>query len=201
VRIFDDNDIVRGIKNNDSNIWEFVYKKYYSLARWKVKDLNYLDFSEDDIKDIFQDTMVIIYKRVTQSDFELSCSFQTFLFSICRIIILQRIELAASKNKKMNYLNLKDILYDNSANDDIAINDYEVKEEIKRDLFRKYFFSLNKICQKILRMFAAGVSYQLIADKLKLTGDQHGWLKKHQCKKQLIREIKKDKLYQSVLNN
>jgi RNA polymerase sigma factor (sigma-70 family) len=196
VRTFDDENIIKGIKDKDNSVLEFVYKKFFPLIKWKLihKD----SFTDEDAKDIFQDAMIIIYKNVIQKDFHLKFSFKTFLFTICRNIIIKRLESESSKIEKMDYLYFQDVLDENAGNDILSVNEFELTEEIKRGLLRKHFFTISKSCQEVLKMFANGISFKIISNKIGFNNENHAYKQKHWCKEQLIKKIKEDKLYRTI---
>jgi RNA polymerase sigma factor (sigma-70 family) len=45
----------------------------------------------DEIKDIFQDALIVLYENVHKHGFNLTCSIQTYLNSICRNQVLVRL--------------------------------------------------------------------------------------------------------------
>ena len=42
--------------------------------------------TKDDAQDIFQEGLIILYKKVLKPDFELTASLSTYLYSICRLL-------------------------------------------------------------------------------------------------------------------
>jgi RNA polymerase sigma factor (sigma-70 family) len=198
VRIFDDENIIEGIKNRDNTVLEFVYKKYFPLMKWK---LIYPDsFTEEDAKDIFQDAMIIIYQKIKDDHFALTHSFQTYLFGICRIIIIKRLKMKQDR-EEINFLDCQDIIKDDTEDIDSEqlINEMELNKEIKKGLVRKYFYTLSEICRKVLKMYADDIPFKVIADKLGINNADTAMWRKHWCKEQLVKKIKDDKLYQTLL--
>jgi len=196
VRTFEDENIIKGIKDKDNSILEFVYKEFFPLIKWKLMNRN--SFTDEDAKDIFQDAMVIIYKNAIQDDFILRHSFKTFLYTICRNVVLKRLELASSKIEKIDYEYFQDILSEDNGNDKISIKEFELTEEIKRGLLRKHFFTISKNCQEVLKMFANGIPFAEISNRIGFNNENHAYKQKHWCREQLIKKIKEDKLYRTV---
>jgi RNA polymerase sigma factor (sigma-70 family) len=73
----------------DGLIYAYKYHREYCMNYMKSK---YYDHEE--IQDIFQDAVIVLYEKVQQSDFELTCSIQTYLNSICRNQIFIRLRKA-----------------------------------------------------------------------------------------------------------
>lgn len=47
--------------------------------------------SADDAKDIFQETMIVLYEKVQSGSFELNCQIKTFVYSVSRRLWLKRL--------------------------------------------------------------------------------------------------------------
>jgi len=73
----------------DGLTYAYKYHREYCMNYMKSK---YYDHEE--IQDIFQDAVIVLYEKVQQSDFELTCSIQTYLNSICRNQIFIRLKKA-----------------------------------------------------------------------------------------------------------
>jgi RNA polymerase sigma factor (sigma-70 family) len=48
--------------------------------------------SADDAKDIFQETMIVLYERVRSGTFELNCLIKTYVYSVSRRLWLKRLQ-------------------------------------------------------------------------------------------------------------
>lgn len=73
----------------DGLTYAYKYHREYCMNFMKSK---YYDHEE--IQDIFQDAVIVLYEKVQYSDFELTCSIQTYLNSICRNQIFIRLKKA-----------------------------------------------------------------------------------------------------------
>ncbi len=49
--------------------------------------------SEDDAKDIFQESVIVLYDKVKAGNFELNSKLKTFLYSVCRRLWLKRLNI------------------------------------------------------------------------------------------------------------
>ena len=197
---FKDNDIIEGIKCSNHAVLKYVYSEYFPLIKWNLFRSSIL--SEDEIKDIFQDAIIIIFKNTKKDDFVLKYTFKTYLFSICKILFLKWLELKKSSNES-NLINIDD-LSDISADTNEIVSNLEISNdevyEIKQGLIRKHFINIPKDCQKILKMFSKNVSNKQIAEKMGFKSEDYAKFRKHKCKGFLIKKIKKDKLYNTIKN-
>lgn len=48
--------------------------------------------SADDARDIFQETMMVLYEKSRSGDFELHCQLNTFIYSVARRLWLKRLQ-------------------------------------------------------------------------------------------------------------
>ena len=86
---FTDEAIVEGIKARDNRIIRYVYKEYFPTIKFLITTNSGTD---TDAEDVFQDAMIIIYRKVVGDGLILTSSFKTFLYSICRNLWLQRLD-------------------------------------------------------------------------------------------------------------
>jgi RNA polymerase sigma factor (sigma-70 family) len=73
----------------DGLTYAYKYHREYCMNFMKSKYYNH-----EEIQDIFQDAVIVLYEKVQHSDFELTCSIQTYLNSICRNQIFIRLKKA-----------------------------------------------------------------------------------------------------------
>lgn len=108
---YTDQELILKIKE-DSEALGIVYKKCKSSALQFLKKINYQSYDRIDIEDIFQDAIIILYEKIRSNDFVLTSSLQTYLNSVCRFQLLNKIE----KNNAVEF-------YDNNENDDVESED------------------------------------------------------------------------------
>lgn len=96
----------------DSEALGIVYKKCKSSSLQFLRKINYQSNDRIDIEDIFQDAIIILYEKIRSNDFVLTSSLQTYLNSVCRFQLLNKIE----KNNAVEF-------YDNNENDDVESED------------------------------------------------------------------------------
>lgn len=78
-----------------------LYKEYYPMIISFIKTNN---GSNDDAADIFQDALIVLYDKMRDPKFQLTCAIKTYLYSICRNLWLKKL----AQNKKQT--NIKDTL-------------------------------------------------------------------------------------------
>jgi RNA polymerase sigma factor (sigma-70 family) len=143
--------------------------------------------SEQDAKDVFQDSIIIIYRKIKEDNFKLTSSFKSYIYSVCRYIWIKQLSKQKENIENQNiYLEYEDI-------SDITIDEYKKNEQYK--LYQKHFKRLEKDCQKLLKLFLKKVPLNDIAEKLGIGSQQFIKRKKYKCKEQLVRYIKSDPNY------
>lgn len=174
-------DLIDGIKNKDSKTLNFLYKKYLSLVRSFVLNNN---GTTDDAKDVFQEAVIAIFRYSQNENFELKCSFETFLYSICRTIWLNNLRNQRVHLNKINEIS-EFIIFSSSTNE-------MIEESLEYKLYQKHFQRLSEECKKLLQLFFDKVSYAEIAKLLGYSSVGFVKKKKFNCKEFLMKSIKND---------
>lgn len=86
---FNEQNLLKGLANNDSKAVETLYKSHFSMIQHFVINNN---GSFDDARDIFQEAMITLYEKVQDDHFTLTCQIKTYLFSICKHLWLKRLQ-------------------------------------------------------------------------------------------------------------
>lgn len=173
--------ILKGLRTSDSEVLNFVYKKYFPEIRFFViKNSG----SDEDAQDVFQEAIIIIYKKLRDGVLDLSCSFKTYLYSVCRIVWLKQLEKRKIK---------KDGFSDNQVFVDLQEGVDEMAEEQERfKLYQKHFQTLHIDCQQIMKMFLDKVPLKEIASRMNIKSEKYLKKRKFQCKEILIKRIQND---------
>lgn len=170
---------LRGIAENDFSVLQKIYEE--SLPE-VIKYIKRNSGTLDDAKDVFQEGILVIYKKVKTDNLELTTSFHVFLFSVCKRIWLKKL-----KRKSRSELSLED---DWDVGFEEAFEEEFIKNR-KWKLFNKKFQSLAEECKKVLKMLFNGHSGQEIAKKMGYT-EEYAKRKKYKCKQSLTKLIKSD---------
>lgn len=179
---FTDEAIVEGIKARDNRIIRYVYKEYFPTIKFLITTNSGTD---TDAEDVFQDAMIIIYRKVVGDGLILTSSFKTFLYSICRNLWLQRLDKKAFSNEFLGVENL------NNLQDTFQFDLAETEGE-KYKLFQIHFLNLSEDCQKILRLFLDKTPLKEIADIMGFKSEKYAKTRKFMCKEKLKNKILND---------
>lgn len=197
-RIFTEENIKEGICNNNRKVLDFVYGAFFPPAKNII--LKNEGFSEDDAWDIFQDAMVILYKKIKFEKMIFSCTIQTYVIAVCKKIVLKRIDLSKRQPEKLTTINNCNIDIEEKPDFD-GSDDLSIILESKYGLIYKHFKKLKKDCKKILTMFLDKISMKEIAKKMGFSGENYAKKKKHLCMGYLVKQIKEDTLFTKIQKN
>jgi len=190
---YTDAQILKGILRHDNLILQYIYKQYYYKVNYFVKKNQ---GSEDDASDLFQEAIIVIYRKLKENDliFEKS-SFQGYLFSVCRFLWLKQLEKRRIEREKLNdSLPYQEDLYDDN------LVELANKNE-KYGLYQKHFKTLSSDCQKLLQLFFEKVSLKEIAKIMGYKTEKYAKTRKYKCKELLIKRIKQDTEFKKILED
>lgn len=179
-------EIIHAFKNNDRSFIRNLYAMHLPVISRYVSHNN---GEADDAKDLIQQAMLIVFQKVRNNEFELTCSFKTYLYSICKNLWLKELR----KKKVENKTSLDP---DEMEEGELFIeveNEYDYS--IQYFLYRWHFHNLSSICRDLLKMTLAKLSYDEIAERLNFTDGEIARKKKYRCKELLIKRIKSDPRY------
>ena len=181
VREFTVNNILQGLKDRDVKIIDFIYDNFFNQIKVFITKNH---GTEEDAVDIYQDALLVIYQKQQKEILTLSCSFSTYLYSVCRLLWITQFE-----QKQQHQFNTIDteifIELDNSY---IEIFELNKRYKLYQDHFNKLSFS----CRKVLELFLTGVPLKEIVLILNFKNEESARKRKHQCKEKLVKSIKSD---------
>lgn len=186
-RNYTDDELIAGIKSKNNQIVSQVIKD-------NIKKINQLvllnNGSESDAQDLFQETMIILYRKIQEKDFNLTCSVGTYIYSIAKLLWLK--ELSKRSKGKLVDENV-DFVIDNNA---------EIQETIQKNerlkLFREKYEELSDDCKKVLHMFLMEVPLKEITQIMGYSSEQHTRNRRYRCKEALIKKIINSKTYKEL---
>lgn len=85
----EESNLLEGLAASDKKAVETIYRQNYNMVQSLIINNN---GSADDAKDIFQETMIVLYEKVRSGTFELNCQIKTFVYSVSRRLWLKRLQ-------------------------------------------------------------------------------------------------------------
>jgi len=166
----------------DGLTYAYKYHREYCMNFMKSK---YYDHEE--IQDIFQDAVIVLYEKVQHSDFELTCSIQTYLNSICRNQIFIRL-------KKAGKFVQGDEETDDSSNS--FLDWFEESDGVNHDRVKiiqrvllEWKSQSSKCYEMLVRFFYRKQSMSQIAYELGYTNADNSKNQKARCQQKLKVEV------------
>lgn len=167
---------------NDGQIIEFLKTNNYSKASQKLysyfpvikKLVLKNNGNSQDAEDIFQEALIILFKKAQSDNFILTSSLNTYLYSICRFLWNDEL-------KKKNKIIEVDIEKNQSLlKEDVFENYY--KDEIENKLAEKAFNQLGERCKQLLTLFYfKKQSIKEIAFNFKFSSEKVAKNQKYRC--------------------
>ncbi len=180
---YSDINIIEGIRNQDDIILNWIYDNYaQSVKRYVLKNSG----SSEDVSDVFQESIIALYKQITGDNLNLTTDLKGYFFSIARNIWNAQLR----KNQKTTKLEFD--LPEEENSDDQSDN---ILERVISRAFQK----LKPDQQLILNLFSEGDSYEEITLKMDLKSEIYARRKKYLSKESLLEFVKKDPEYQEYL--
>lgn len=164
-------------KNQDSAFLK-LYKNYPVIERL----IRSKGGTKEDAKDIFQEALLVFYEKVSTSDFKLTSTISTYLFSVCRFLWKDQMN-----KKKINTTVLENENFSSDVENEVLL--YLEKEE-KFKQIENALSQLGEKCLKILTLFYyEKVRMKIIAQQLGLTSEKAAKTQKYKCLEQAKENI------------
>lgn len=180
---FSDIEIIEGVRKQDDEILNWLYDNYLPSVRQHVlKNRG----SQEDVSDVFQESIIILYKQITERELNLTSELKGYFFGISRNVW------SALLRKKQKTTEIENDFIDDDANQ-------EFNDQILEQILGRAFLKLKPDQQTILSLFSEGYSYVEIAQNMSLKNEEYARRKKYLSKEVLIELVKEDPEYQEYL--
>lgn len=148
-----DQELVELIKEDHDNLG-IVYKKNKKYCVAFMRKIS-SGIDEDDLNDVFQNAMIILYEKIVAGNFKLTASIQTYLNSVCRFQLLNkfRSDKKMVKTENENVFD-KNMQYDTSIDD--SLEPIEDEKEIQFNALEEALKALKNAggqCYELLTLF------------------------------------------------
>jgi RNA polymerase sigma factor (sigma-70 family) len=186
---YNDLEIIQGIRERDNKILEYLYNEYFGLVYDVVSQNN---GNEDDARDVLQEAIVLIYRKIKNESLELNSSFKTYFYSVARNIWAHELR---HRNTEIHHI----MKYTREDSGVTESHDPDHEQQQRYRLYQEHFRKLGKECRRVLRMFLNNCSMEHIAQQMGYKSKKFVKKKKYKCKEQLVRSIKKDNRFNRLL--
>lgn len=179
-------EILIGLRDRSNDVIRYIYiSNYPPIAGWIKKNSG----NEDDANDVFQESLLILYRKIEYEGISLECNFKTYIFSICKHLWFQELR----RRSKQRIGIVEDAEY-------ICLEEDFKREERIYKIYKNCLNKLETISRKVLLLSSQGKSNSEIRNQLGFTNNQAVADKKKNSKKKLIKELLDNKEYRQLIN-
>lgn len=143
--------------------------------------------SEADVSDVFQESIIALYKQISDNELKLTSDLKGYFFGIAKNIWNSQLRKKA-RNTGIEF----DIPEE--------VDTQEATNIILEKIVTRAFQKLSPDAQIILTLFSEGFSYPDIASKMNLKSETYARRKKYLSKETLMEYIKEDPEYHDLLD-
>lgn len=163
--------LLTGLATNDTSAIETIYRENFStIQAYIVKNNGY----PEDARDIFQEAMIVLYEKVKENSFVLSCQIKTYLYSVCRRLWLKRLQ------QQNRYYPAFELLEETVAVDE----EIDAHEKLNNDfnLMEEALLKIGEPCKSIIEAYyLQKKSMPEIADTFGYTNADNAKTQKYKC--------------------
>lgn len=172
-----DIELLKGIAGRDNKVIQHLYKLHFpTIERMILNNSG----SKEQAQDVFQESVLVLYDKVTQQGFVLECKLKTFLYAVSKRLWLKQLN-----KKDVNSSTLDSDMLENipDIDDDVQLHE---QKEVLFDRMEDALKLLGEPCQGIIKDFYLhNKSMQEICDKLGYTNTDNAKTQKYKCLQRL----------------
>jgi RNA polymerase sigma factor (sigma-70 family) len=167
---YSDDELLAGLRLQSEASYKRVYKEHFPQVNHFIISNN---GNEDDAKDTFQEALLVLYYKLKDEDFRLTCKVGTYLFSVSRFLWLKKIRKMAPELGKVK-----------DWEEFIPIED-DPEWSSREDRFvmmERALTGLGEPCKTLIEDFyIRNMSMQAIAEKFGYTNPENAKTQKYKC--------------------
>ena len=173
--VLKDSEIVSGILIDSKASLNQLYQSFYPMVLQLILNNN---GTEEDAKDVFQESIIVLYDKIKGGSFELSSKLKTFIYAVCKHLWLKKL-----KHKDRSLLNSGEI--EDLMSFDKDLEHHEEKEKLF-SCMEQSLGQLGEPCRAIIEdYYIHSKSMQEISDKCGYTNADNAKTQKYKCLQRL----------------
>lgn len=141
-----ESDLIEGLKNGNSQAYEYAYREFFPMVKKYVLDNN---GTVDKARDLFQETMIVLINSLRKPNFTFSAKVSSYLYAVAQKTWLYRLR-GKKDVQSLDQRVDKEKLIGAVDNGEIEI---KKKFEQKHHLAQQVLKTLSKECQQIILLF------------------------------------------------
>lgn len=162
-------------KENNAMVLKELYRTHYPMI---VNLVCSNSGTEQEAKDVYQESLIAFYEKIKRPDFILSCKIKTYLYAVCKRLWLKRL---SEKKRFHPQMETGDIL------PEIDTEMHDIEESEKKFVFvGKSLDGLGEPCRGIIEDFYIhDLTMEAIRDKHGYTSAENAKNQKYKCLQRL----------------
>jgi RNA polymerase sigma factor (sigma-70 family) len=166
-----DEEILSALKRGDDNALNLLYKTYYPMVVHFIVSNN---GTEQEAKDIYQESVIVLYENLQIPGFELTCKIKTYIYSVCRRLWLKKL---AEKSRYVGKIEDFESFIP-FVKEDADIEEKDMQFKVMKQALEK----LGEPCRTILQdFFIHNFTMQQITEKMGYTNTDNAKNQKYKC--------------------
>jgi RNA polymerase sigma factor (sigma-70 family) len=191
VKRLSDEEIITGLRKRDNRVLQYIYKNSFNTVKQLIL---HNAGSDNDAEDIFQEALIVIFKKLREEEeFQLTAAFNTYIYSISRLLWLKH--LRNIKKIEIDPLN-RDLEERLEFEEPLPVQD----KDLRMAIYQRTLMKIPEDCQKILRLTAQDISSREIAEQLGFRSEGYVRKRRHFCKEYLFTKVKEDTDYRAMFD-
>ena len=187
-----DEEILAGLRKRDNRVLQYIYKNSFNTVKQLII---HNAGSESDAEDIFQEALIVIFKKLKEeSDFKLTAAFNTYIYSIARLLWLKHL-------RKIKKIEIDPLNRDMEERIEFEEPSPVQDKDLRMAIYQRTLLKIPEDCQKILRLTAQDITSKEIARQLGFRSEGYVRKRRHFCKDFLVNKIKEDPDYKAMFED
>lgn len=177
-----DTELLRGLAAGSDAALSQLYRRYFPMVLHLIINNS---GSEDDAKDIFQETLLVLYEKVSEDSLELNCQLKTYIYSVSRRLWLKQL----ARKGRYSILDTERELEESEPKTaiDNDLTEHELRD-VQFDVMEEALGKLGEPCRTLLEDFyIRHLSMQEITEKFGYTNPDNAKTQKYKCLQRLKR--------------
>lgn len=171
-----DSQFITGLRNGNNEVLTALYKKYYNIVLKLVVNNSGTSHAA---KDVYQETIIVLYENVRKPQFELNCQLQTYIYSVAKRIWLKHLK----KNGHVFLIKEDSEGEIADVSEDLSFHDQKEKDF---DKVNQSLANLGEPCATLIKDFyVQKLSMDEIAEKFGYTNADNAKNQKYKCLQRL----------------
>lgn len=177
-----DKELFLALRKRDNQAFSYLYKTRYSLIRTMILNKG---GSNDDVKDIYQDSLIAFDKNLMKDSFQLTSSLNTYIYSIAKNLWLKEVN-KRSKSKEVD-------IDDSIENQPEKVDDEnQSMTELKLSIAQETMSELGDPCKTLLtNYYFYKKSMEEIASEMGYNSPKTAKNAKYKCMERLRKAVAK----------